>query len=226
MRGNHTVSGQLRALLVAWLVERRQHIRGELPGFLEDGIDKVVIEALLKRLLKPERLNTLLARLLEKSEGADANRRQTIGTLRAERNRIERAIQFERVEAEDLEETNIDFKARLQKHQKRRSAIDEEIGILDRQLGSKSVRVNEATIAKFAKKLKAKLADPSDVELRKSYIRAFVKEVVMTKEQIIIRGPVAALSRAVTADDSDDLPVRSSVVDWCARQDSNLWPPD
>ena len=123
-----------------------------------------------------------------------------------------------------METTDRDFKARLQKHQKRRSAIDEEISILDRQLGSKSVRVNEATIARSAGSLKAKLSDPNDVELRKSYIRAFVSEVVMTKEQIIIRGPVAALSRAVTADDNDDLPVRSSVVKWCTRQDSNLWP--
>ena len=57
-----------------------------------EPVDTAVIEALKKRLLEPARLNTLLAGLIERSEGADAKRRQMIGTLRTERTAVETAI--------------------------------------------------------------------------------------------------------------------------------------
>ena len=182
-------------------------------------VDEAVMDALKQRLLQPSRLNTLLSGLIERSEGADAKRRQSLGVLRSERTEVENSIRrvFEMVESRMIEPDDGDFKARLATHQKRRAAIDEEIRTLDRQIGRKGKRIDEAAISSFAHKLKSRLDDPLKPALRKNYVRAFVGEVIMTKRKVIIRGPVSALTAAVTSPEDDEgPPVRSSMVDWCS----------
>jgi site-specific DNA recombinase len=187
-------------------------------------VDDAVLEALEKRLLKPERLNLLLAGLLERSEGADTKRRQALGILKADRTGVETSITrlFEMVESGIIEAGDSDFKDRLATHQKRRTALEEEIRILELQVGNKNRRIDESIVATFAESLKKTLRDPSNPIMRKNYVRAFVGEVVMTKKRVIIRGPISALSDAVSSENSDEIPVRTSMVDWCTRQNSNL----
>lgn len=48
----------------------------------------------------------------------------------------------------------------------------------------------------------------------------------MTKKQLTVRGPVANLVQAVSTPGADTTPVRTSMVNWRARQDSNLLPQD
>ncbi|WP_454598140.1 hypothetical protein [Qipengyuania sp. SM2507] len=182
------------------------------------------IGVLEKRLLDPARLEKLLAQLLERSAGADAKRMREIVTLRNERTAAEMAIQrlFESIEAGLVDPNDKDLKKRLAGHQARRGALDNEIAILDRQCGNKHDRVDAETIAVFAKGLKEKLTDPDNPTLRKNYVQAFVSEVVMTKERLTVRGPVASLIQAVSTPGATMAPVRTSVVGWCTRQDSNL----
>ena len=191
-------------------------------------VDEAVLNVLEKRLLDPTRLEKLLAQLLERSAGADARRKRDIVTLRNERTAAETAIQrlFGSIEAGLVDPTDKDLKKRLAGHQKRRAALDEEIDLLERQCGDKHDRIDSQTIAAFAAGLKKKLTDPDSPALRKSYVQAFVSEVVMTKERLTVRGPVAGLVQAVSTPGADLAPVRTSMVDWCARKDSNLRPPD
>ena len=85
-------------------------------------------------------------------------------------------------------------------------------------------RIDSETIAVFAARLKKKLADPGDPALRKNHVQAFVSEVVMTRERLTVRGPVASLVQAVGTPGAVSAPVRTSMVNWRTRQDSNLWP--
>lgn len=189
-----------------------------------EKVDEAVLDVLQKRLLDPTRLENLLAQLLERSAGADAKRKRDIVTLRNERTAAETAIQrlFESIEAGLLDPKDKDLKKRLAGHQARRAALDEEIALLERQCGDKHDRVDAETIAAFAAGLKKKLTDPENPTLRKSYVQAFVSEVVMTKECLTVRGPVASLVQAVSAPYADCLPVRTSMGNWRARKDSNL----
>lgn len=191
-------------------------------------VDDAVLEVLQKRLLDPARLEKLLAQLLERSAGADAKRKRDIVTLRNERTAAETAIQrlFESIEAGLLDPKDKDLKTRLSGHQSRRAALSEQIDILERQCGDKRGRIDSETIAVFAASLKKKLADPGDPALRKNYVQAFVSEVVMTKEQLTVRGPVASLVQAISTPGAVSAPVRTSMVNWRARKDSNLRPPD
>lgn len=193
-----------------------------------DKVDSAVIEVLAKRLLDPARLEKLLAQLLERSAGADAKRKRDMATLRNERTAADTAIKrlFESIEAGLIDPKDKDLKARLTEHQSRRSALDEQLALLERQCGNKQNRIDGETIARFAESLKNKLTDPSNPTLRKNYVRAFVSEVVMTKEKLVVRGPVASLVQAVSAPGGANPPVRTSMVNWRALQDSNLRPQD
>ena len=79
----------------------------------------------------------------------------------------------------------------------------------------------------FADGLKKKLTDPDRPGLRKNYVQAFVHEVVMTKVDLIVRGPVASLVQAVSTPEADAPPVRTSMANWCTRHEygghSNHW---
>ena len=189
-------------------------------------VDDAVIEVLEQRLLNPARLEKLLAQLLERSAGADAKRKRNIVTLRNERTAADTAIQrlFESIEAGLVDPKDKDLKKRLAGHQSRRAALDEEINLLERQCGNKRNRIDSHTLAAFASGLKKKLTDPDNPALRKNYVQAFVSEVVMTKKQLTVRGPVASLVQAVSTPGADTTPVRTSMVNWRTRQDSNLWP--
>lgn len=133
---------------------------------------------------------------------------------------------FETIEAGLVDPKDKDLKKRLAGHLSRRTALDEEINLLERQFGNKQNRVDRETLAIFAARLKNKLTDADNPALRKNYVQAFVSEVVMTKEQLTVRGPVPSLVQAVSTPGADTAAVRTSLVNWCARQDSNLWPPD
>ena len=74
--------------------------------------------------------------------------------------------------------------------------------------------------------MQEKLRDPDDQQVRRRYVRAFVGEVVMSREQLIIRGPSRALELAAAGDMPADDKVRSFMGNWCARNDSNVRPSD
>lgn len=71
----------------------------------------------------------------------------------------------------------------------------------------------------------ARLRDAADSQVRRRYVRAFVGEVVMSREQLIIRGPNRALELAAAGDMPADDTVRTFMGNWRTRHDSNVWPP-
>jgi site-specific DNA recombinase len=51
----------------------------DLQSLRREALDTIVLDALLERILAPEHLRELLAGLLERSDGADARRRKSLG---------------------------------------------------------------------------------------------------------------------------------------------------
>ena len=67
--------------------------------------------------------------------------------------------------------------------------------------------------------MRAKLRDASDPQLRRRYVRAFVGELAMSREWIVIRG--YNRPREIAA--AGTMPagtVRTFMGDWCARSES------
>lgn len=79
-------------------------------------------------------------------------------------------------------------------------------------------------VARFAEVMRRKLHDTEDAQVRRAYVRGFVGEVVMTREEIPIRGPNRALELVVAGDMPSDDAVRTFISDWRARLDSNQRP--
>ena len=95
---------------------------------------------------------------------------------------------------------------------------------LDRQIGAKGSRITPEKVERFAIAIRARLRDTDDLQVRRRYVRAFVGEVVMSREQIVIRGPNRALELAAAGDMPADDKVRTFMGDWRARLDSNQRP--
>ena len=192
-------------------------------------VDEAVLDAMEKRLLQPERLRTLLGEVLDKSAAADGKRRKAVATFRTELTDIDKSVRalMKMVEAGNIDPTDPTLKERFTTHKARRQALNEQIRELDQQIGAKDSSLTEAKLSEFAALFRRRLRDPSDPAMRKRYVRAFVGEVVMTKETLIIRGPTRALAVAALAGEQiNPEVVRSSVSEWCARSDSNARPSD
>ncbi len=190
--------------------------------------DRAVLDALEKRLFQPERLTAILGEMLDASSAADAERRQRLAALRAEETETKKALRslFIMVERGITSPDDPTLAERLATLNLRLSSIGEEIVRLDRQIGAKGSRITPEKVARFAEVMRRKLHDSDDAQVRRSYVRAFVGEVVMTREQVTIRGPNRALELAVAGEIPSDDVVRTFMCDWRARNDSNVRPSD
>jgi site-specific DNA recombinase len=186
-------------------------------------VDNMVVEALEKRLFQTDRLHALLRGVLDASNSAEADRRKRLGTLRAEETETEKARRalFGLVEAGTTAPDDPILKERLQTLKVRQQAVALDIKRLENQLGTKSTRITPKKVELFAQLMRRKLRDASDPQMRKRYIEAFVHDVEMTPECIIIRGPVNALEHGAFASDLPPTKVRTFVGEWCTRLDSN-----
>lgn len=108
------------------------------------------------------------------------------------------------------------LKERLATLKLRLSAIGEEAVSLERQIGAKGGRITLEKVERFAEAMRVKLRDASDPQVRRRYVRAFVGEVVMSRQQIVIRGPNRALELAAAGDMPADDKVRTYMGDWRA----------
>ncbi len=193
-----------------------------------EQVDNAVITALEKRLFQPDRLKALLAAMLDASDAADADRRKRLAVLRTEETEVNKAIRalFMMVESGATAPDDPILKERLATLKLRLSSIGGEVVALERQIGAKSGRITPEKLERFAAAMREKLRDADDQQVRRRYVRAFVGEVVMSREQLIIRGPSRALELAAAGDMPADDKVRTFMGNWCARNDSNVRPSD
>ena len=191
-----------------------------------DKVDDAVVSALEKRLFQPERLKALLGEMLDASDAADADRRKRLAVLRTEETEVNQSIRslFMMVESGVTAPDDPFLKERLATLKLRLSAIGEDAVGLERQIGAKGGRVTPEKVERFAEAMRARLRDADDPQVRRRYVRAFVSEVVMSRERLIIRGPNRALELATAGDVPADDTVRTFMGDWRARLDSNQRP--
>ena len=66
-------------------------------------------------------------------------------------------------------------------------------------------------------------------DYRWEHLRALAQRVEVADDEVRIMGSKSELLRTLVAASSGNsaaMGVSGSVLKWCARQDSNLWPPD
>lgn len=150
----------------------------------------------------------------------DAGRcRSPQAVLRAEETEVNQSIRalFMMVESGATAPDDPFLKERLATLKLRLSSLGEEMGARERQIGAKGGRITPEKVERFAAAMRAKLRDAADPQIRRRYVRALVGEVVMSREQLIIRGPNRALELAAAGNMPADDKVRTFMGDWRAR---------
>lgn len=190
----------------------------------DEKLETVVIDAMAERLLQPERLQQLLANLLDDSSAAMRERQAHLKALRTERTRIEGAIQnmFDFIEQGIVSPRDTDFTGRLAAQRTRRADLEQEIMLVERQLSATDRNVTPEAIGRLGDVILRKLRSDDPV-LRQGYARRFIDRVVVKPDTIMISGPIKPLEIAVSDDPEHQAPAVPSLArEWCRLQDSNL----
>ena len=190
----------------------------------DEKLETAVIDALADRILRPERLQQLLANLLDDSSAAMRERQAHLKALRTERTRIDGAIQnmFDFIEQGVVSPRDADFTGRLAAQRTRRANVEQEIVLFERQLATTSRRITPEAINRLGEVILSKLRS-DDTAVRQGYARRFIAKVVVAPDTITITGPIKPLELA--ADSGPDQPtpmVPSLDREWCGREDSNF----
>ena len=190
----------------------------------QETLDRIVLDTLLDRVLEPERLKLLLARVLERSNAADERRRKDLDRVRRERIAAETKLGrlYSLVEEGLANARDTLFAERLADHRRAIAQLEASERSLAGQLAIGRRRIDEATVERFGILLRDRIAS-GDPALRRNYIRLFVSGIIVTDEQITVSGTRAALEAAVAHGNRNGVPaVPSFDRKWCPEEDSNL----
>jgi site-specific DNA recombinase len=182
------------------------------------------VDAFEQRLLKPERLQILLANLLDRSETTTRALRDRLHALRTQRTNVDGKIKnmIGFIEAGGASPDDRDFVDRLATNRARRAQLDEEIKQVDKQMGMDRREVTPDAVARLSEVIAANLRAP-DPHIREGYPRRFIDKVVVTPNTITIMGRNRPFEEAVLNGPENVGPMVPSIArEWCPEEDSNL----
>ena len=193
------------------------------PRMPRQKLDDIVLDVLERQLLVPERLEQLLAGLLENSEEANGRRRADLTEARKQETMARSAITrlLVLIETGDMSARDPAFAERLSIQKSSLATACSRVESLERQLSSGKRQITSHAIARFGEFMRKQLRGP-DPALRNAYVRLLVQEVTLSETAITIRGSKAALESALV---KEKKPLQGVVPifdrEWCPRPDSN-----
>ena len=194
-----------------------------------DKLDHLVAGHLEDRLLQPKRLETILSSLLDRRQErterrcehlAELNRRITEADQRL--NRLYDAIESGVAELNDVGLK--DRIANLKAVRDQATADAERIRMTLDGSGDRAVTPEMIDALSQAARSSLRIEGGG---YRRDHLRAFAQRVEVADDEVRIMGSKSELLRTLTAASggkSAAFGVRSSVLKWRTRQDSNLWP--
>lgn len=193
-----------------------------------DKLDGIVIGEVSEQILQPGHLKELLGEYLRTAIEREDRNRDRLRQMRQDHKEAEAGIArlLELVEKGLMDAEDASMRERLVNLRFRRDELADQIADLARRLASAEPVITPEKIEKLALLLREKLhSGPPD--LRQAYARLLLNEVRVDDREIRISGSKAVLARSAAAGVAKTTPaVLSFVREWCAQQDSNLWPSD
>ncbi|MBX9732321.1 MAG: recombinase family protein, partial [Sphingomonas sp.] len=194
------------------------------PSMRDQALETIVIDAMAERLLRPDRLQSLLANLLDDSSSAVRERQAHLKALRTERTRVEGAIQnwYDFIDRGVFSANDADFTTRLANQRKRRADLEQEIMLVERQLSTTDRRVTPAAVERLGEVILTKLRS-KDSCVRQGFARRFIEKIVVAPGTITITGSIKPLELAASDENAESAPMVPSLDrEWCGREDSNF----
>ncbi|MDB5715586.1 MAG: hypothetical protein JWO15_2983 [Sphingomonadales bacterium] len=181
--------------------------------------------AVANHVLEPTRLNALLQTFIDRSDEAQAGRREQLKQLRTRMTSLEgesaNVIKLVRLGTMAADDPQIETELGNIGAQKRAVAAD--IESAQRQLGNGTLKITPEVISKFGDLIASKLRDPKELG-RRDYLRLLVDRVEVGHREIRMSGSKRPLSQVVMGMAPSMVP--EAERKWCARVDSNHWPQD
>ena len=188
-----------------------------------NSLDTLVLDQLADRLFQPDRLTDLLKGYLDQSQHAEHERRQRLGRLKAELTATEGAIQqlLAMVEKGLMEMDDPALAERLRQHKANRAKLNDEITLAGSASTGGTLSITPPKLDRMSKAMREVLKT-GPTEFRRAYLRMFVHRVVVSRREVRISGPKAALAKAAGSDVPAPGPeVLSFVREWRPVGDSN-----
>lgn len=195
-----------------------------------EKLDDLVAKHLEDELLRPDRLETILSAVLDRRQEqttrkrahvAELNKRATETDLRLKRlyNAIENGIT-------DVDDPGLKDRIATLKATRDQAKVDaERVTAALTAEGRKSIAPD--MLAKFATMARNGIRN-EEGGYRRDHVRALAQRVELAADEVRVLGCKADLLQALVAGAAETKPgaVPSFVPKWCARRDSNPWPPD
>lgn len=163
-----------------------------------DPLDVAVTEAVAEQVLRPERLEAILAAFMSREADQAGARREALARARKEATEAEgakaRLMRLVATGALDSEDAALGEELRAAEVRRRRAM--EQVALLEAQAGpAMPARITGAKVRKLGDTIRAALASGSP-EFRRAWLRMFVSRVEVGEEEIRVSGPVTALAEA------------------------------
>ena len=188
-----------------------------------DGLDTLVLDQLADHVFQPDRLTDLLKGYLDRSQDAEHERRQRLGRLKAELTETEGAIQqlLATVEKGLMDLDDPALAERFRQHKAKRARLNDEITLASSASNTGTLSITPAKLDRLAGAMREALKT-GPIEFRRAYLRMFVHRIVVSRREVRISGPKAALAKAASSDVPAPGPgVLSFIREWRPLGDSN-----
>jgi site-specific DNA recombinase len=185
-------------------------------------LDELVMDALLERVLSPERMSTLIEEWRRTVTAADGGAKQILKSLLSrEREAMARIGQlYDALEQRLIGDQDI-FRARMAAAEGELRDIRGQIAACKNELHSLANAIQPKKLATVSAQL-AELLQTGDLNLRKAYVRLFIQEVEVGGREINIVGSKDALAKAEAyIPKNPQYTVPFSMEAWRPRRDSN-----
>ncbi|WP_089217273.1 recombinase family protein [Sphingopyxis indica] len=194
-------------------------------------LDELVVEHLEERILAPERLRTILAGVLEKRRGQEAEESERIAALRRQAAAADAKLTrlYEAIEEGVADAKDGNLKSRIAELRTIRDSANADAERAEGRRSTDEIELTPELIGHFGKRVKSRLRRANG-GFRRHEIQGLLHRVEVGEDSIHITGTTADLLQSLVAANSgvkSAAPaLRSSVPKWLPGQDSNLRPID
>ena len=186
-------------------------------------VDDAVLSTLADQVFAPDRLIDLVSGYLDQAKADAQQHRSQLGQIKSDLTETEGAINrlVGMVEAGLMDVGDPALAERLKALKTKRSSLQSQISTTSATEPAQKHRLTEAKLNKLSVAIRSALRDQPP-EMRKAYLKLFVDNVTISKEEIRVSGPKGMLAKAAM-NDLPDMPgeVITFVREWRPVGDSN-----
>ncbi|MDW3098671.1 MAG: recombinase family protein [Alphaproteobacteria bacterium] len=189
-------------------------------------LDALVIDAVCEKVLKPDRLTSMISTLLERNSDKRLKDRSSLRELQTERRKAKAAISrlFDAMEECDPADISL-YRDRIASKNEELDRTNRLIAYKERELNAPVREVTFKRIDAFSAAIRVRLHDNDEPKFRQAYLRLLLSEVVVGKDMVRLKGSKVVLAHQA-ASEKPLVPsmVPTFVEEWRTRHDSNVRP--